>query len=35
MNFNRLSKYFSGNLPNSEKMNISEFVKVLENIDIS
>ncbi|NUJ98127.1 hypothetical protein HGA92_05075 [Candidatus Gracilibacteria bacterium] len=34
MNFNKLSKYFSGKLPNSEKMNISEFVKVLGNLDI-
>lgn len=34
MNFNKLSKYFSWKLPNSEKMNISEFVKVLWNLDI-
>lgn len=34
MNFNKLSKYFSWKLPNSEKMNISEFVKVLWNLEI-
>ncbi|EKD44199.1 MAG: hypothetical protein ACD_71C00215G0006 [uncultured bacterium (gcode 4)] len=34
MNFNKLSKYFSWKLPNSEKLDISEFVKVLWNLDI-
>ena len=34
MNFNKLSKYFSWKLPNSEKINISEFVKVLWNLEI-
>jgi len=34
MNFSRLAKYFSGKLPNSEKMDISDFVKILGNIDI-
>lgn len=34
MNFTKLSKYFSWKLPNSEKMNISEFIKVLWNLDI-
>lgn len=34
MNFNKLSKFFTWKLPNSEKINISEFIKVLENIDI-
>ena len=32
--FNKLSKYFSWKLPNSETMNISEFVKVLWNLEI-
>jgi len=34
MIFNKLSKYFAWKLPNSEKIDISEFVKVLWNIDI-
>ena len=34
MNFHKLSKYFAWKLPNSEKIDISEFVKVLWNIDI-
>lgn len=34
MNFTKLSKYFTWKFPNSEKINISEFVKVLWNLDI-
>ncbi len=34
MYFSRLARYFSGKLPNSEKIDISEFVKMLSNIDI-
>lgn len=34
MNFSKLSKYFSWKLPNSQKLDISEFVKVLWNLDI-
>lgn len=34
MNFTKLSKYFSWKLPNSEKMNISEFVQVLWNLEM-
>ena len=32
--FTKLSKYFSWKLPNSEKINISDFIKILNNIDI-